>query len=303
MTSQLSAPLNNESQNSELPKNEPEGETPIVEVTGLSTRFGENWVHRDLNLQVARGDLMALVGGSGSGKTTLLRQMIGLIRPTKGDIKLFGEPLFDNNSERERNLRRRFGMLFQYGALYSSFTVFQNIAFPLKELRTLDDDIIHAMVMQKLDMVELLPRHAWLMPSELSGGMIKRVALARALSMEPELLLLDEPTAGLDPDRSESFVRLIRMLGEQLNLTVVLVTHDLDTLAALASRVAVLADQRILATGTIDEIMQFDHPFIRNFFCCERAQRALQSAQMNISKSSAKSSAVPNAVSSNEAQK
>jgi phospholipid/cholesterol/gamma-HCH transport system ATP-binding protein len=131
--------------------------------------------------------------------------------------------------------------------------------------------------MLKLSMVELLPRHAWLMPSELSGGMIKRVALARALSMEPELLLLDEPTAGLDPDRSESFVRLISSLHEQLGLTVVLVTHDLDTLAGLAARVAVLAEQRILALGSIDEITKVDHPFIRNFFCCDRAQRALQS--------------------------
>ena len=125
-------------------------------------------------------------------------------------------------------------MLFQYGALYSSFNVFQNIAFPLRELGVVDEDLIHDLVMLKLSMVELLPRHAWLMPSELSGGMIKRVALARALSMEPELLLLDEPTAGLDPDRSESFVRLIRSLHQQLGLTVVLVTHDLDTLAGLA---------------------------------------------------------------------
>ncbi|MBA3903350.1 MAG: ABC transporter ATP-binding protein [Rhodocyclaceae bacterium] len=250
--------------------------SPAIEVANLSTRFGDYWVHRDLNLSVQRGEILALVGGSGSGKTTLLRQMIGLLHPTQGEIRLFGEPLFDGNVERERNLRRRFGMLFQYGALFSAFNVFQNIAFPLRELRTLDEDLIHELVMLKLAMVELLPRHAWLMPAELSGGMVKRVALARALAMEPELLLLDEPTAGLDPDRSESFVRLIRMLGEQLGLTVVLVTHDLDTLAALASRVAVLAEQRILALGTVDDIMKVDHPFIRNFFCCDRAQRALQ---------------------------
>jgi phospholipid/cholesterol/gamma-HCH transport system ATP-binding protein len=249
---------------------------PVIEIENLSTRFGENWVHRDLDLAVGRGEMLALVGGSGSGKTTLLRQMIGLMRPTKGAIRLFGEPLFSGDPERERNLRRRFGVLFQYGALFSSFNVFQNIAFPLRELKMLDEEIIRELVMLKLAMVELQPRHAWLMPAELSGGMVKRVALARALALEPELLLLDEPTAGLDPDRSESFVRLIRMLGEQLGLTVMLVTHDLDTLAALASRVAVLAEQRILALGTIDDIMQVDHPFIRNFFCCDRSQRALQ---------------------------
>ena len=251
--------------------------TAVIEVEHLSTRFGEHWVHRDLNLVIEKGEVMALVGGSGSGKTTLLRQMVGLLYPTQGQIRLFGEPLFTGNAEQERNLRRRFGMLFQYGALYSSFTVFQNIAFPLRELGVVDEELIHDLVMLKLSMVELLPRHAWLMPSELSGGMIKRVALARALSMEPELLLLDEPTAGLDPDRSESFVRLISSLHEQLGLTVVLVTHDLDTLAGLAARVAVLAEQRILALGSVQEIMKVDHPFIRNFFCCDRAQRALQS--------------------------
>jgi len=248
----------------------------VVEVKNLFTRFGEHWVHRDLNLAVERTDVMALVGGSGSGKTTLLRQIIGLLRPTRGEIHLFGEPLFSGDVERDRALRRRFGVLFQQGALFSAFTVFENIAFPLRELKVLPEDLIHELVMQKLAMVELLPRHAWLMPSELSGGMVKRVALARALSLEPELLLLDEPTAGLDPDRSESFVRLIHMLRDQLGLTVVLVTHDLDTLAALADRVAVLAEQRILAVGSIEEIMLIQHPFVQNFFCCERSQRALQ---------------------------
>lgn len=249
---------------------------PVIEVETLSTRLGDHWVHRDLNLTVERGEMLGLVGGSGSGKTTLLRQMIGLLRPTRGRIRLFGEPLFDGDAQRERDLRRRFGMLFQYGALFSAFNVYQNIAFPLRELRQLSEDLIHEMVMLKLSMVELLPRHAWLMPAELSGGMVKRVALARALALEPELLLLDEPTAGLDPDRSEAFVRLIRSLGEELGLTVLLVTHDLDTLAALSTRVAVLAEQRILALGTIDDIMKADHPFIRNFFHCDRAQRALE---------------------------
>ncbi len=250
--------------------------TPVIEVRNAAMRFGDVWVLRNLDLQVDRGEVVALVGGSGSGKTTLLRQIIGLQRPTAGEIRVFGEPLFSKDARRDRALRRRFGVLFQQGALYSAFNVYQNVAFPLRELRMLDEALIRDIVMLKLAMVELLPRHAWLMPAELSGGMVKRVALARALALEPELLLLDEPTAGLDPDRSEGFVRLIRTLHAQLGLTVVLVTHDLDTLAALATRVAVLSEQRILAHGPLDDIMNLDHPFIRNFFHSVRSRNAIQ---------------------------
>jgi phospholipid/cholesterol/gamma-HCH transport system ATP-binding protein len=247
----------------------------VISIRGLATRFGEHWVHRGLDLEIAAGEMVALVGGSGSGKTTLLRQMIGLLTPTAGEIRLFGEPLFGGGVLRERALRQRFGVLFQQGALFSAFSVYDNIAFPLRELKRLDEDLIRDLVLLKLEMVELLPRHAALMPAELSGGMVKRVALARALALEPELLLLDEPTAGLDPDRSDAFVRLTRQLGRELGLTVVLVTHDLDTLAGLATRVAVLAEQHILAYGTLEEIMAVDHPFIRNFFHSERGERAL----------------------------
>ena len=208
----------------------------------------------------------------------MLRQIIGLLTPTEGRIRVFDEPLFGGGVHRERALRQRFGVLFQQGALFSAFSVFDNVAFPLRELHVLDEATIRDLVMLKLSMVELLPRHAELMPAELSGGMVKRVALARALSLEPELLLLDEPTAGLDPDRSESFVRLIRSLGDELGLTVVLVTHDLDTMAALATKVAVLAEQHILAYGSMQEIMTVEHPFIQSFFHSERAARALQKA-------------------------
>ena len=252
---------------------------PVIAIEDLYTRFGTSWVHRALNLSVARGEMVSLVGGSGSGKTTLLRQMVGLLLPERGSILLFGEPLFGGGSARERALRRRFGVLFQQGALFSAFSVFDNVAFPLRELKQLDEAMIRDLVLLKLDMVELLPRHAWLSPAELSGGMVKRVALARALALEPELLLLDEPTAGLDPDRSDSFVRLIRSLGQELGLTVVLVTHDLDTLANLSTRVAVLADQRIIAYDSLEAIMQLDHPFIRNFFLSERSVRALHSSR------------------------
>ena len=246
-------------------------DAPVVEVRGLSTRFDDVWVLRKLDLRVERGDVLALVGGSGSGKTTLLRQISGLLRPTEGEIRVFGEPLFSDDARRDRALRRRFGVLFQQGALFSALNVFDNVAFPLRELKRLDAGLIRDIVLLKLAMVELLPRHGLLMPAELSGGMTKRVALARALALEPELLLLDEPTAGLDPDRSESFVQLIRSLHAQLRLTAVLVTHDLDTLAGLGARVAVLAERRIVAHGSLDEIKKADHPFIQSFFRRDRS--------------------------------
>ena len=244
----------------------------VISIRNLATRLGTTWIHRQLNLEIAAGEMVALVGSSGSGKTTLLRQMIGLLTPTEGEIRLFDEALFGGGVARERALRQRFGVLFQQGALFSAFNVFDNIAFPLRELKCFEEGMIRDLVMLKLEMVELLPRHAGLMPAELSGGMVKRVALARALALEPELLLLDEPTAGLDPDRAASFVRLTRLLGEELGLTVVLVTHDLTTVAALATRVAVLAEQRIVAYDAVDKIMQIDHPFIRNFFQAQRSE-------------------------------
>ncbi|MDE2599343.1 MAG: ATP-binding cassette domain-containing protein [Rhodocyclaceae bacterium] len=255
-------------------------QVPIISVRNLGTRFGRNWVLRNLDLEIERGEMVALVGGSGSGKTTLLRQIDGLLIPTEGEVRIFGESLFGGGILRERAIRRRFGVLFQQGALFSALNVYDNVAFPLRELKLLDEGMIHDLVMLKLAMVELLPQHAALMPAELSGGMIKRVSLARALALEPELLLLDEPTAGLDPDRSDSFVRLICGLGAELGLTVVFVTHDLDTLAALATKVAVLAEQRILAYGALREVMQMDHPFIHNFFHSERAARALNAAAL-----------------------
>lgn len=252
-----------------------EGETPVVEARGVGTRFGATVIHKCIDLKVARGEVLALVGGSGSGKTTLLRQFVGLLRPTSGEVRLFGEPVFSGSSERDRALRRRFGVLFQQGALFSAFDVFKNVAFPLQELGVLSPAAIHDLVMMKLDQVELKSEHACLMPAELSGGMVKRVALARALALEPELLLLDEPTAGLDPDRSAGFVRLIKHLHRQLGLTVILVSHDVDTIAALATRVAVLAEQRILAAGSLEHVMSIDHPFIGNFFGDGKRRQAL----------------------------
>lgn len=251
---------------------------PVVDIQGVTTRFGDVVVHRDIDLIVHRGEMLGLVGGSGSGKTTLLREVVGLLQPTAGLVRLFGQPVLGSSPLEQRDLRRRFGMLFQHGALFSALTVFDNVAFPLRELKRFDEDLIRELVWMKLAMVELGPEHSRLMPAELSGGMVKRVALARALALEPELLVLDEPTAGLDPDRSENFVKLVRTLQRELNFTVIMVTHDLDTLAGLASRVAALADQRVVAHGSLREVMGVDHPFVHRFFGGLRAQAALERA-------------------------
>ena len=247
----------------------------IVRLSGIGTRFGATVIHEGLALEVARGEMVSLVGGSGSGKTTLLRHIIGLTRPHAGQVELFGEALLSGSALVQRNRRRRFGVLFQQGALFSALNVAENIAFPLRELRVANPAEVDTLVAQKMAMVELEPHHAVLMPAELSGGMVKRVALARALVLEPELLLLDEPTAGLDPDRSASFVALIRSLHTRLSLTVILVTHDIDTLAALSTKIAVLAERRIVSYASLEETMNFDHPFVERFFGGEQGRRAL----------------------------
>jgi phospholipid/cholesterol/gamma-HCH transport system ATP-binding protein len=252
----------------------------VVSLRDIRTRFGDNLVHDGVSLDIAAGEIVALVGGSGSGKTTLLRHLIGLTRPAAGELRLFGEAL-DAGTAHERIARqRRFGVLFQQGALFSAFTVGENIAFPLRELGVAAEDEIRDLVALKLSMVEMEAAHALLMPAQLSGGMVKRVALARALALEPELLLLDEPTAGLDPDRSAAFVRLILNLHRELGLTVVLVTHDLDTLLAMATKVAVLADRKIVSYSTLEETLKVDHPFIKRFFHGEQGRRALARAHI-----------------------
>lgn len=249
--------------------------TPVISVTGLRTAFGDHVVHDNLNLTVYPGEILVLVGGSGSGKTVLLRQIIGLSRPARGEVRILGRDLTSLSASEHRRLAERWGMLFQAGALFSALNVFDNVALPLRELRTLPEDLIQEVVMCRLAMVGLTAADAEKSPSDLSGGMIKRVALARALALDPELLFLDEPTAGLDPVRSDEFVELVKSLHRQLGFTVVMVTHDLDTLLALATRVAVLAEKRVIACDTVEQILKIDHPFIHSFFLGERGRRAL----------------------------
>jgi phospholipid/cholesterol/gamma-HCH transport system ATP-binding protein len=248
----------------------------IIEIDGLWTKFGDHVVHRGVDLHIAPNEIVSLVGGSGSGKTTMLRQMLALETPHQGTVKIFGHDVHVQDQESIKALRNRWGVLFQEGALYSALPVFDNIALPLRELKCFDEDVIRDAVMLKLEMVGIEARHAYKMPSDLSGGMVKRIALARALSLEPELLFLDEPTAGLDPDRSDSFVHLIRELHRELKLTVVMVTHDLDTLFELSTKVAVLAEQKLLTYGTVREVIAVPHDFIKNFFLGGRAQRAIE---------------------------
>lgn len=238
----------------------------ICDLQNICTQFGDNVVHHNLNLQVRRGDVTALVGRSGCGKTTLLRHIIGLTKPKNGSVLVFGENLLLIDRVAQRRLMNRFGVLFQEGALFSALSVFDNIAFPLRELKQFDESVIYKLVMHKLALVELEPHHADLLPAEISGGMVKRVGLARALALEPELLVLDEPTAGLDPDRSHNFIDLVKQLKESLGLTVLFVTHDMDTLASLAERVVVLEEKHVIADCTLHELAEIDHPFVINFF-------------------------------------
>jgi phospholipid/cholesterol/gamma-HCH transport system ATP-binding protein len=252
----------------------------VIRVSGVTTRFGDHVVLRDLELLVLRGEVLCIVGGSGSGKTTLLRAMLGLDRPEAGHIEVLGIALADLETEHLMRLRRHSGVLYQSGALFSALTVAQNIALPLRELRAFDEGLIRELVLLRLDMVGLSPGDADKLPAELSGGMIKRVALARALALEPRIVFLDEPTAGLDPESSETFVELIRQLHRELSLSVVMVTHDLDTLVALADRVAVLADQRVIAAASLQEVIKVTHPFIEHYFLKGRGLRVLSALRM-----------------------
>ena len=239
---------------------------PVLEIEGVVTRFGAQRVHDGVSFTVRRGEVAALIGGSGTGKSVLLKEAIGLIRPAAGAIRLLGTDVWRSSVEEMNALRRRFGMLFQDGALFSSLTVAENIAVPFRENTDLPLNLIAPLVGFKLALVGLAPDTGAKMPAELSGGMRKRVALARALALEPEVLFLDEPTSGLDPVGARAFDRLVRLLSDSLGLTVFVVTHDLDTLASIIDRAIVLAHGKVIADGPVEAVRQADDAWIREYF-------------------------------------
>ncbi len=241
-------------------------EDPIIEVRGLRTAFGSHVVHDGLNLAVRRGEVLGLVGGSGTGKSVLLNTIIGLKRPDAGEIYFNGQQLSSMRAEDRRNLESSWGVLFQNGALFSSLTVRENVMAPLREHISMPRQLMREIADMKIALSGLGPEAGPKYPSELSGGMRKRAGLARALALDPEILFLDEPTAGLDPIGAAAFDALIRDLSETLGLTVFMVTHDLDSLYAICDRVAVLADKRVAAVAPIKELEQNSHPWIQEYF-------------------------------------
>jgi phospholipid/cholesterol/gamma-HCH transport system ATP-binding protein len=238
----------------------------VIEVDGVVTRFGANAVHDGVSFSVARGTLLALIGGSGTGKSVLLREIIGLHRPTEGTVRVLGTDMWRAAAAEVAAVRRRFGMTFQDGALFSSLTVAQNVAVPLAEHVPLAPDTREHLVRLRLAQAGLPADAGAKMPSELSGGMRKRAALARALALEPEILFLDEPTSGLDPTTARAFDALVRSLVDDLGITVFLVTHDLDSLLTVVDRVIVLAGGKVLADGAPREVARLDEAWIRSYF-------------------------------------
>ncbi|MDR3391422.1 MAG: ATP-binding cassette domain-containing protein [Sulfuriferula sp.] len=238
----------------------------LIKVEQIVTRFGKNTVHDGVSMEVARGEVVAVIGGSGTGKSVLLKEIIGLLRPESGRIHLFGVDMLTADEADLEQVRQRFGMLFQDGALFSSLNVEQNVATPLLEHTHLPKAVCLQLARLKLAMVGLPPSAANQMPSELSGGMRKRAALARALALDPELLCLDEPTSGLDPISARAFDHLIRTLADNLGLTILLITHDLNTLLSIIDRAVVLSGSKVLGSGTVAEIRQINDPWLHEYF-------------------------------------
>ncbi len=251
-----------------------EAET-IIEVRGLRNSFGTQIVHENLDLDVRRGEILGVVGGSGTGKSVLMRSIIGLQIPDEGEVTVFGEPMIGRDEEEAKHVRRRWGILFQGGALFSTLTVAENVQVPIREyFPAIDQKLLDEIASYKIVMSGLPAEAGPKYPAELSGGMKKRAGIARALALDPELLFLDEPTAGLDPIGAAAFDQLIKELQKALGLTVFLITHDLDTLYAICDRVAVLADRKVVAVGTIPELLALDHEWIQEYFRGPRGRAA-----------------------------
>ena len=250
---------------------------PVIEVRGLDNRFGDQIVHEGVELTVRAGEILGVVGGSGTGKAVMMRSIIGLQTPQAGEITVFGEPMIGRDEEEAKHIRRRWGVLFQGAALFSTLTVAENVQVPIKEFYPgIDQQLLDEIAAFKISMVGLGSDAGAKFPAELSGGMRKRAGIARALSLDPDLLFLDEPTAGLDPIGAAAFDQLICELRDALGLTVFLITHDLDTLYAICDRVGVLADRKVVAVGTIPELLALDHEWIQDYFNGPRGRAASQ---------------------------
>ena len=260
--------------------NAPRIPDPVIRVRALEVGFGERLVLRGVDLDLLRGEILGLVGASGSGKSVLARTILGIVPKRAGTIEVLGRDLDAMPPEELRLLEQRMGVLFQFGALFSSLTVKENVHLPMREHLHLPEHLLEEVAMLKLDMVGLPPDAAEKLPSELSGGMIKRAALARALALDPEILFLDEPTSGLDPIGAGEFDELIATLQRTLGLTVLMATHDLDSLATVCDRIAAIVDGRIVVTGTFRDMLQSEHPWVRSYFRGKRARAAAESAEL-----------------------
>lgn len=248
---------------------------PIIRVRDVEVGFGEKTILKGLDLDVYPGEILGFVGGSGQGKSVLTRAILGLVHKRAGTIEVLGQNLDELSSDERRQLERHWGVLFQQGALFSSLTVKQNIQVPMREYLRLSDRLLDELAMLKIEMVGLNPDAADKLPSELSGGMIKRAALARALALDPEIVFLDEPTSGLDPIGAGEFDDLIATLQRTLGLTVFMVTHDLDSLYSVCDRIAALGEGKILAEGPIEAMLASDHPWLRSYFHGKRARAVM----------------------------